>query len=342
MATIKEIANLAGVSRGTVDRVLNKRGQVSPEKESKVLEIAKALNYTSNLAGKTLAVRKKLLKFGYILMSGTTSNPFFLDVVAGIESRATELLDYGVNVEIRYATLSDPSLQVKLIDELLAEGISGLAITPINHPLVTDRIKKLTATGFPVVTANTDISNSGRLAYVGSDYFRSGQTAAGFMHLICGGQAKVGVVIGSPLVLCHSERLAGFTQRIEEEYRGLHIVGTEINNDDDIESYIVTKRLLESHPEITALFLVAAGVVGACRAVDELGLKGKLKIVSYDTTTASIDLIKSGDITVSITQEPFVQGAKPLDILFDYVGMDIPPEKEFYYTTLGVVIKDNL
>ena len=225
MATIKEIASLAGVSRGTVDRVLNKRGQVSPEKEKKILEIAKALNYTSNIAGKTLAARKKLLKFGYVLMSASTNNPFFLDVVDGIESRAADLKDYGVSVEIRYATtLSDPSMQVRLIDELLAEGISGLAITPINHPLVAERIRQLTEKGFPVVTANTDLPDSGRLAYVGSDYFRSGQTAAGLMNIISNNQALIGVVLGSPLVLCHSERLAGFKQRIEEEYHGLQIL----------------------------------------------------------------------------------------------------------------------
>ena len=94
MPTIKEIAEIAGVSRGTVDRVLNNRGSVSPDKEKKILEIVKALNYTPNLAGKTLAVTKKHLKFGYILFASTSSNPFFIDVVNGIEERAAELSEY--------------------------------------------------------------------------------------------------------------------------------------------------------------------------------------------------------------------------------------------------------
>lgn len=342
MATILNIATLAGVSRGTVDRVLNNRGSVSPEKERKVLEIAKALNYTPNKAGKTLAIRKKSLKLGYILLSSTSSNPFFLDLVDGIESRAAQLMDYGVCVEIRYSAINEPALQVRLIDELIKNGASGIAITPINHPLIKDRIRQLSDTEFPVVTANTDIPDCGRIAYVGSDYFRSGQTAAGLMNLICDGSANVGVVIGSPFVLCHSERLSGFKQRIDEAYGGLRIIGTEINHDDDIESYIVTKRLLEANPDINALFLAAAGVVGACRAVVDLGLKGKVKIISYDATTVSKGLIKTGDIAVTITQEPFIQGSKPLDILFDYVGMGIKPEKEHYFTALGIVIKENL
>ena len=62
MATIKEIAELAGVSRGTVDRVLNNRGSVSAKTAEKILEIAKALDYKPNKAGLTLAAPKKRLK----------------------------------------------------------------------------------------------------------------------------------------------------------------------------------------------------------------------------------------------------------------------------------------
>ena len=342
MPTIKEIAMLAGVSRGTVDRVLNKRGSVNPHKARKVLEIANALNYTPNLAGKTLAVKKKQLKFGYILFSSTSSNPFFLDVVDGINCRAAELSEYGVSVEIRYSAIDGPDLQVKLIGELMDDGIAGLAITPINHRLVIERIKQITGGGFPVVTVNSDIPDCGRIAYVGSDYFKSGETAAGIMNQICAGRARVGIVTGSPLVLCHSERVAGFKRRIADAYPGIEIVDTVVNHDDDIKSFVATTQLLKSHPEIDALFLAAAGVVGACRAVYDSGLKGKIKVISYDTTAPERELINSGAIAASITQEPFEQGAKPLSILLDYVGMGIKPDREIYHTALGITIKENL
>ncbi len=342
MATIKEIAQLAGVSRGTVDRILNNRGMVSPEKRQKVMEIAKALNYMPNLAGKTLALKKKQLKFGYILFGSTAGNPFFAEVVRGIESRAAELTEYGVSVEIRYAHINKPEAQLNLIDELLEKNIAGLAITPINHPLVTERLQKLSDEGFPIVTVNSDIPSCGRICYVGSDYAKSGETAAGLMNLICAGKANIGVVSGSEMILCHSERLAGFTRRIEEQYSGLRLIKVEYNNDDDIQSYIVTKRLLEEHPEIDALYLVAAGVVGACRALCEDGRKDKIKVIGFDVTSSSRPLLEKGDITALITQEPFVQGAKPLDILMDYAGMDIEPVSEIHHTELGIVIKENL
>lgn len=342
MPTIKQIAKLAGVSRGTVDRVLNNRGAVKPETATKVREIAQALDYSPNLAGKTLAVRKKNLKFGYILFSSTSSNPFFLDLVRGIEDCALLLKEYGITVETRFAKIDNPNLQVKLIDELLDEGINGLVITPINHPVVEMRIRHLTASGFPVVTANSDIPDCGRIAYVGSNYFKSGETAAGLMNLVTNGSANVGIVIGSSWVHCHSERASGFTKRIKEKYKGIHIIDTVMNHDDDLESFSVTQKLLCAHPEIDALFLAASGIVGSCRAVDELGLRGKIRIISFDTTPPTCKLLREGAIVATIAQQPFTQGYKPLEILRDYVGMDIMPSSDCFYTKIEIKIVENI
>ena len=342
MATIKDIAGLAGVSRGTVDRVLNNRGSVKPETAKKIEDIAKALNYTPNLAGKTLAAKKKHLKFGFILFKGT-NNSFFNEVMLGIEDRIKSLKEFGATVEVRFSTIDDPETQVKLIDELLAENINGLVITPISHPLVIEKLKKLTSSGFPVVTTNSDIPNCGRLAYVGSNYYKSGETAAGLMNLMGGNSAvNVGIILGSPLVLCHSERVAGFTNQVKKEYPHIKIIDTAINNDDDIESFSVTKQMLLNNPNINALYLAAAGVMGACRAVEDSGLKGKIKIVSYDAIPETIKLIEEGAILATIAQEPFTQGAKPLDILLEYTGLGVQPEKEYFYTKIEIRIKQNI
>ena len=80
MATINQIAEITNVSRGTIDRVLNNRGGVSPETEKKVRAAMEALNYLPNKAAQNLAVRRKKLKFGFILISPNDYNPFFADV----------------------------------------------------------------------------------------------------------------------------------------------------------------------------------------------------------------------------------------------------------------------
>jgi len=340
LLTMKDIAQLAGVSRGTVDRVLNNRGAVSPETAERIRSIMRAVNYTPNLAGKTLAIKKKQLRFGFILFD-ITKNPFFLDVLQGIQSRMDQLTEYGVEVEICYTDMSAEK-QVSAIEALCENGLDGLAITAVNHPLVSAQLGALTQRGVPVVTVNSDVPNCGRIAFVGSDYYKSGKTAAGLMNLICGGTAKAGVLIGSPWVMCDSERLSGFVEQLGEQYPHIQIVHTAVNHSDEFESYTATQKMLEEFPEITELYLAAAGVEGACRAISDLGHKGDITVISHDAPPATRKLLEDGSIAATITQQPFVQGAKPLDILLDYLGMNIPPEKEYIYTKIEIKIRENM
>ncbi|NMA06652.1 MAG: sugar ABC transporter substrate-binding protein, partial [Ruminococcaceae bacterium] len=300
------------------------------------------LNYTPNKLGKTLAIKKKNIKFGYILFSSTSDNPFFDDVVAGINIKSKELKEYGISVDTRFSEFRDPSNQVKLMDQLVDSGINGLAITPINHSDVARKIKELTERGMPVITVNTDIENSGRLAYVGSNYLESGKTAGGLLRLFTGGQANVGIIVGSMGILCHSERVNGFKQALGRYRREINIVDIIENYDDDFISFEVTKALLDKHPEINSLYLASAGVYGACRAVKSANLDKKLKIISYDCVPTTKLLIEDGTIDATITQQPHVQGSKPLSILFDYLVFNITPKNDRFYTNHEIKIRENI
>ncbi len=173
--TIKDIAALAGVSRGTVDRVLNNRGSVNPATAEKINEIAKALDYKPNKAGLALAAQKKKLKLGVVLFS--TDNPFFADVLKGIYEKADDLAGYNCAVLVKQIPINVDA-QLSAIDELLAQEVNGIAIAPQNDERIRTRINELSKQGIPVVTFNTDIENSTRIAYVGSNYTKSGRTAA--------------------------------------------------------------------------------------------------------------------------------------------------------------------
>ena len=208
MARIKDIAELAGVSRGTVDRVLNNRSGVSPQTAEKIKEIAKALDYRPNKAGLALAAQKKKNKIGIVLFS--KNNPFFDEVSEGVQAKARELADYGVTTLTRRVEF-DLAAQLAAIDELLDEGIHGLLLAPYNHPAIQEKIDELVDRGIPVVTVNTDIFSSKRMAYVGSDYICGGRTAAGLLALMTEGETELGIITGSRNVLCHSERIRGLT-----------------------------------------------------------------------------------------------------------------------------------
>lgn len=339
MATIKEIAALAGVSRGTVDRVLNHRGSVHPATAKKIEKIAKDLDYKPNVAGLVLAAQKKRLRLGVILFS--PENPFYIDVLAGVNDKAEELAGYNCTVLIRQISYGVEE-QLRAIDELVAQDANGIALAPYNDERIRRRIDRLYTQGIPVVTLNTDIENSMRIAYVGSNYARSGATAAGLLQLMTHGQVHVGIVTGSPNILCHTERIAGFTQTLKPCRDSIHIADIIEVHDDEIESYEKTSALLKAHPEINALYFTAGGVYGGCRSVKALGLQGKIRIIAYDLVPTTKELIEKGTIAAVICQQPRIQGSKPLALLFTYLTTGELPEKEHNYVAVDIRIRENL
>lgn len=339
MATIKEIAALAGVSRGTVDRVLNNRGSVNPATAAKINGIAKALDYKPNKAGLVLAAQKKKLKLGVILFS--TDNPFFADVLKGVYEKAEDLSGYNCTVLIKQIPINVDA-QLNAIDELIHEEVNGIALAPHNDDRIRIRINLLYEQGIPVVTLNTDIENSKRIAYVGSNYTKSGATAAGLLRLMTHDTVQIGIITGSSNILCHTERIVGFTETLKPYQEHIHIVSVVETQDDEIESYEQTVRLLQEHPEINALFFAAGGVYGGCRAITSLGLSHKLCVIAFDKADTTEHFLQEGVLSAVICQQPRTQGKKPLELLFAYLTAGELPEKEYNYTAVDIRILENI
>ncbi len=339
MATMKEIAELSGVSRGTVDRVLNHRGVVSAETERKVLEIAGLLNYQPNKAGIALAAQKKKLKIG-VLLSGA-DNPFFDEVTDGLMGKLTELSIYGCSV-VHKRLPFDPDAQLAAIDELLTEKIHGLILSPCNDPAIRDKLGLLSEKGIPCVTVNTDLPDSGRIAYVGSDDYKCGQTAAGLLNLITGGRAKTGIVTGSHNVLSHEKRIAGFSDYLQKRCPGIRIAEILENEDDDYRSYDLISSLLARHTDLSALYFTAAGVYGGCRAVLNARPTCTLKIVTFDAVPTTQEMIKRGVISATICQQPREQGARSLALLVDYLLTGKRPAQILNHMKPDIRIRENL
>lgn len=337
--TIKEIANLAGVSRGTVDRVLNQRGYVSAETAQRVRQIAQSLNYTPNHFARALSTRKNKIKIGVILFQGAE---FFDDVLKGIDSQSKKLNDAGCKLIVNSTCLPDVKSQIQAIDEMVRQNARGLIFPPINSSEIVDKINELHEIGIPVITTNSDVENSRRLCYVGGDYFVSGRTAGALMGMITGGTGNVGIITGIDSIKCHTDRIAGFREKLEKDFKNMHIVDIVENHGDEFISYNVTYNLLTKHPEVNGLYITASAVYGACRAVLDLNLKGKLKIICHDDVLNTKKMINNGVITATICQEPLKQGSLPIKLIFDYLAYGILPKTQMYYTDSIIKIKENL
>lgn len=336
MATIKEIAELAGVSRGTVDRVLNNRGSVNSETAQKIRAIVKQLDYKPNRAGIALAAQKNKYMIGIILFS--RKNPFFDDVMQGFLDKAEELALYGCEISVKRVAYH-PQAQLSAIRACLKEGVQGLILTPYNDNSIREELNKLIRSGIPVITVNSDAENVRRLAYVGSDYYNSGEAAGSLMKLMTSGPVKLGIINGDNNILCHTQRVSGFVDKLSDDER-FQVVCQGESFDDDKSAYELVSRMLKEYPELNAFYFTAAGVYGGCRAIAEFAPDRDIKVIAFDSVPSTVEMIRKNIITATICQEPYWQGSKSLDLMFSYLSDEEAEIKDSYYAELSVKIKE--
>ncbi|MGI6577936.1 MAG: substrate-binding domain-containing protein [Eubacteriales bacterium] len=287
--------------------------------------MAQQLGYSPNLAGKALAVRKKSPLFGVLLPS--EGNAFFDDVIIGIRNAENELRDFGVRIEIKTMRGFDPVQQLKCIEEF-EDRISMLLLVPINDIRIAEKIDSLKQKGIPTIALNTDIENSSRLCYVGSDYKKSGGIACGMMALLDRGQSKLRCCYGVVQDARPQSANCGVSLCDESKVPGLEDARIIETNDDDICAYEETSKMLQNHPEMDAIFIVAGGVYGVCRAVLRHGCQEKMTIVSFDDIPTTVEMVERGIIKATICQQPVAQGYQAVKKAFDYYISGSEPETE--------------
>lgn len=315
--TIKDIARASGVSRGTVDRVLHNRSGVNPEVAQRVSSIANKMGFSPNKAGKVLAARKQPIRFGCLLPS--IGNPFFDELMVGFHLAERELSDFGVSVDILQVKSFDKNIHLKAIEKMRANKYQGICITSIDVPEVKEAIDAITASGIPVVTVNTDITATGRICYVGPDYYHGGRTAAGLFSMITQQEVFLLVVTGSFHIKGHNERIKGFTEGLEKHAIPFQVVGALESLDDDEHAYLMTERCLEEKPWINTVFIAAGGVKGVCKAVTDKPRQKPIRILSFDDIPTTKALVKQGVISFTLCQEPRQQGYVSIQKLFSYL-----------------------
>ncbi|WP_196604715.1 LacI family DNA-binding transcriptional regulator [Pectinatus haikarae] len=338
MVTIKQIADLCGVSRGTVDRVINERGNVKTETRDLVLNVIKKLEYRPNPAGKALSARKNNPVVGILIPA--EGNPFFDDVIRGIKTAAEKYEIYGLNILFHTTRGYNIRAQLQILDEL-KNKINALIISPINDPLIINKINEFVDEGIFVVTLNNDADESHRHCYVGSNYVNGGETAGALLQMIAPLKANIGIIMGSSKILGHRQRLKGFEYSINKN-NDFRIIDIQENDDDDICSYDKTREMIIRYPEINALFIVAAGVYGACRAVLSLNRQDNLTILAFDTVPTTIEMMKNHVIKAVIYQHPYRQGQRAMQIIFEYLVNGIDPDKTKHIMKNEIKILENL
>lgn len=341
--TIKQLAEAAGVSRGTVDRVLHNRGGVKQDVADHIRNIAGQMGYLPNRAGKLLAARKQPLTVGCLIPS--IGNDYFLDVIRGLRTAEAELRDFGIAVEVREVRGFYPEAHVKALREMEKKGYSALCVSSADTPEIRNCLNGIIRSGTPVITIDTDISDTDRVCYVGSHYVVAGRTAGGLLARAMPAEpVNLVIATGSLNVKCHRERISGFEQVLHEKKIKYTVHDLFETQDDDEIGYRRASAILAAHPDIDWIYSTSAGVGGICKAVMELDKKQRkhLRIICFDDTAVVRKYMRKGVIDYAICQEPKQQGYQAIKRVFDYFMDGCKGTMDDYITRAVIKIEENL
>ena len=341
-ATIQMVADLAGVSRGTVDRVLNNRSYVSADVRERVLAAIVETGYISPREAHRQQVGPALqpLKLGVLLPNW--GDQFRTETEEGIRQAETELADSSIRVLVRRCETDIPQESISLLDELEAAGVAGLAVCALNDPSIQRRIAALAEQGIPCVTFNSDLPESGRLCFVGQDIHKEGRVAAELLSKCVSRDAVVLAALGSLRFYGHRQRLEGFLERMGElGFAREQILVRETYNDYSA-TLSAVGEVLEQQPTLQGVYMANLSVTACAEAIRAAGRRGQVRVVCHDINPGIRQLLLEGGVDFTIPQDMVQQGRLPLLLLRDLLRRGIQPDPARARGQIHVVCAENL
>jgi LacI family transcriptional regulator len=336
--TIREIAEISGVCRATVDKIIHERAGVKEATRKRVKQIMADLNYTPNIAGKALRLRQKKITIGVVLYRGNSLST----LLDGIKNQLRDYEAFGLNTEIKVVNYSEADRQALILEEFASGGVSGVIVSPLYNDRVLAAMSLLAEKNIPVITINTDIPGSARSCFIGEDSMRAGRTAAHLMAKFMGGQGTLAIISGSMNFLSETRRLFGFTELLEQDYPGIQVLETVQTGEEPVVVYRETARLLHEYPDLGGIFISSGGVHEAGRAVSALGFAGRVSIISFDLYDEIRELVQQGVIDCTIGQNLYQQGAHPVQLFFQYFFYNRPLPAGEIFTPIDIRIRENI
>jgi len=273
VATVKDVADLAGVSTATISRVLNNHPQVADETRSKVLWAMEQLNYQPSRVARRLRMEASQI-LGLIISD--IANPFFTSVVRGIEDVA-----YANGYSLFLCNSDeDPAKEELYIQVLLAEKVAGVIISPTDEDGIT--CKTLVESGVPLVAMDRRLRRLEVDTVVVDNVLGAYEAVS---HLIQLGHRRIGLIGGPVHITTGRERQEGYKKALTEHGIGLDEGLIKIGDFKQGSGYQMACELLETDDPPTAIFTANnLMTLGALNAIHEKGLNipRDVAIVGFD------------------------------------------------------------
>ncbi|MBN2633596.1 MAG: LacI family DNA-binding transcriptional regulator [Bacteroidales bacterium] len=340
-ARIKDIAESAGVSIGTVDRVLHKRGEVAEKTREKILRIAKDLEYSPNVIARALKSKKRV-RLVSLLPEPAEESAFWIKHPEGISKAMKELDPFPVYLEqVTFDMLDERDFQSKS-EKIMSLNPDGVILAPLFKNEAVTLCDKLTRSHIPFVFIDGFLEETSFLCYTGEDIYQSGRVAGQLVNMVTPSDKDILIInIAKNISNVHhlNVRTQGFISYFKEEEHERLISHAIYDPQPDFMNGEL-KRVLSQHRNTGSIFVTGSKSYKIADFFEDEGINS-VNIIGYDLLENNVKYLKSGRIRFLIGQRPEEQAYKGVRKLFDYLSMDKTPEK-MEYLPIDVVTSENV
>lgn len=300
--TAKDLAEAAGVSLATIDRVLNERPNVSPKAARKVAEAIERIGFVRNPAAVALA-RNKTYRFRFVLP--TSGDQYLSELIARVgEAREAARAD-STEVEVARIAMSDPHHVAKYLAGIDHDELDGVAVMAPESPQVRDALLRLVERGVKVVQFLSGQERLESADYVGVDNFAAGATAGKIVGRFVGERrGKIVIVSETMMALDSIQRRLGFDSIINAQFPQLECLPSLETYADEKRADLIIQRTLQHNPDTVAVYVLSSEARIPLTAVWNTHDPRPLTIVAHERTPFSEQALLDERIDAVIAQDP--------------------------------------
>jgi LacI family transcriptional regulator len=338
--TVREIAELAGVSIGTVDSVLYHRGRVSPATQAKVKEIIERYQFTPNPIARRLK-RNKAYRFCALIPQREQDAGYWGQALRGIQDYADSITSMGIETEIIEFDRYNIDSFNNAAGMVLAHKPDGVIFPPVMPDKTKFFLDEMQWQRIPYVFFDADFPGVAPLSIIGHDSFKGGYLAGRLMHLFAGNTPKPLAVLDAHGEDYHvTRRRDGFLQYAAEHgfatvameysgYQGLELPEEEVS------------RFLRESPALAGVFITNCMAHRVANVAETISGGRDFFIVGYDLIPDNRRLLEEGRIDAIISQHPDKQGWEALSALYRNIVLEqtVAPRIEI---PMDICIKENI
>ena len=338
---IIDIAKAAGVSIGTVDRVLHSRSEVSTVTKEKILRIIEEFNYRPNILARTLA-SKKVIRFASLTPWFVDKDSYWSKPQEGIEKAIDQIKQYGVSIKQFYFKMEDSDSFTVEAEKVLELSPDGVILAPWAKRESLKFTQALVDKGIPYVFIDSTLKEAHPVSFIVQNSFQSGYLAAKLLDY--------GINKRSVILLAHItkeldnvnhllQREKGFFDYFESRKERMHaIIKIEVSGkENELKKNLIAKGVELS--KIDGVFITNSKVHLAVDCFEDQ-IKSP-KIIGYDLIPRNIELLNQDKIDFLICQKPEKQGFVATHLLFDHIVRKEKVVSE-NYTPIDIITKENI